>query len=70
MYCPPLMEVCSSTSSEMFEKIFFSPFLALYFVSRKGKESSTVDTWYQEYSAGTHRFKPLQQLLLDHRIIE
>lgn len=65
---PSFTEVLSSPSSETLEKIFLSCFLALYFVYRKGKESSTVDTWYQEHSAGTYRFKPLQQRLSDAHV--
>lgn len=58
------MEVLSSPK----ENGFLSSFLALYFVYRRGKESSTVDIRYGEYSAGTYRFKPLQQLLSDPHI--
>lgn len=68
LYCPNFTEELSSPSSQTFQKIFLSSFLALYFVYRRGKESSTGDTQYQEYSAGTYRFKPLQQLLSDAHI--
>lgn len=64
LYYPSSMEVLSSPK----ENGFLSSFLALYFVYRRGKESSTVDIRYGEYSAGTYRFKPLQQLLSDPHI--
>jgi len=68
LYCPSSTEVLSLASSETFEKIFVSSFLALYFVHRRGKEISTVDTWYKEYSAKTYKFKPLQHLLSDSHV--